>query len=432
MKLILIKSRITDLMLFTSAHGFPRMIRTNRILIKALWIIFLVITSGFCVYFLNKTIVDYLNYDVTTSITIVQEQFSKFPTISICSTLGSMNYSLDRFIFKCEFNEDLLTQSDLNDYFSTFEHPKYGRCYKFNSGTNMLGEKKDILETRQSGVKNGLVIDIRFDDFSINDFGELIVYFHNSSINSSHLYFMDSNGYYLSSGTFNFFLIDRIYDINLPEPYSDCLKDVATFKHNKTIIDFLASANSIYSQTLCLRLCTYLHLVEESGCGCEVNSLDQVPAKCSKQWNRQKKNYTLMDCSINFFNQFKKNSIYLKCGKYCPLECDSIKYRILPHSEAIPQLDGNISNSSRYTFNFYEFDTYADVRRRYISFAVNYEELQYTFIQREPKIEAYNLVSNIGGTFSLFLGVSFISFIELIEILLEIIYILFDKKLTRV
>jgi len=58
---------------------------------------------------------------------------------------------------------------------------------------------------------------------------------------------------------------------------------------------------------------------------------------------------------------------------------------------------------------------------------VFYEDLKYTLISQQPKLQFIDLISNIGGSLGLFVGISFISFLELFEILIEIIFIYFEK-----
>jgi hypothetical protein len=48
-------------------------------------------------------------------------------------------------------------------------------------------------------------------------------------------------------------------------------------------------------------------------------------------------------------------------------------------------------------------------------------------ISEKAKTEPYNFISNIGGTLGLFLGISFLSFIEILEIIYEIICFLNRK-----
>jgi hypothetical protein len=57
---------------------------------------------------------------------------------------------------------------------------------------------------------------------------------------------------------------------------------------------------------------------------------------------------------------------------------------------------------------------------------VYYQDLKYTLISEQPKVELFGLISNLGGILGLFIGFSFISLLELFELIAEFIYILFD------
>ena len=74
-----------------------------------------------------------------------------------------------------------------------------------------------------------------------------------------------------------------------------------------------------------------------------------------------------------------------------------------------------------------KFNQYEDVNKHFFGIRIHYNDLKYTFINQEIKIYTFNLISNIGGILGLFLGISFLSFIEILEILVESIYILYSK-----
>ena len=61
-----------------------------------------------------------------------------------------------------------------------------------------------------------------------------------------------------------------------------------------------------------------------------------------------------------------------------------------------------------------------EVNRNYIGIYVYYKDLTYTLISEAPNSEIFDLISNIGGLVGVFLGISFLSFVELIEILFEV------------
>jgi len=80
-----------------------------------------------------------------------------------------------------------------------------------------------------------------------------------------------------------------------------------------------------------------------------------------------------------------------------------------------------------YVYSFLpEFQTYENVSKTYYLINAYYEDSKYTLISQQPKIELFGLISNLGGILGLFIGFSFISCLELIEILAELIYVYFD------
>ena len=77
---------------------------------------------------------------------------------------------------------------------------------------------------------------------------------------------------------------------------------------------------------------------------------------------------------------------------------------------------------------FSNFETYEDVQKSYYSMAIFYKDMKYTLISEDENYVLADLVSNIGGILGVFIGISFLSFIEIFEILFEILSIIFFKK----
>ncbi len=59
--------------------------------------------------------------------------------------------------------------------------------------------------------------------------------------------------------------------------------------------------------------------------------------------------------------------------------------------------------------------------------SIYYAKKSYDLITQIPKMQAFDLVSSVGGTLSLFVGISFLTFVELIEIIMEIIIVYMEK-----
>ena len=178
------------------------------------------------------------------------------------------------------------------------------------------------------------------------------------------------------------------------------LKNVRTFPQNTTIIDYLNSTNVAYKQTNCLKLCYDIYYIKNNPCNCTNTKLGRVWEDCFEK--NEKLNLT--GCTyldkVNYFRELTAN----KCQQYCPLECDSVSYSVQQKSFLI------------------ENDMY---------FYVYFESLKYTSISQTSKLKGFDLFSNVGGILGLFIGVSFVSFFEICELFVEIVFIFFEKNASE-
>ena len=242
-----------------------------------------------------------------------------------------------------------------------------------------------LLKSTASGNQFGLSI-----TFNLQTNDSLILSINNST---KLPYTLFNSETFLSTGSRNEFKVSRTFTQNLPEPYNRCYKDVTEFPLNKTIINLILKANLAYTQRSCKDLYKNLYFLENNNCGC-VSSIEEVPILCNFKADLKAKL-----CFEKFLNDFFQNIIY---SNYCPLECDSFEYSIERFSTP---LKGNE-----------------------IKISVYYESLKYTLISQQPKTLLKDLIPNIGGILGLFIGISFLSFIEIIELFIEIILICFQKS----
>lgn len=73
-------------------------------------------------------------------------------------------------------------------------------------------------------------------------------------------------------------------------------------------------------------------------------------------------------------------------------------------------------------------DMQEKLKKKFVSLNVYYDDLSYTQIDESPKTEMVDLISNIGGTLGLFIGVNFFNFIEIVELFLQILFIIFKSE----
>jgi len=69
-----------------------------------------------------------------------------------------------------------------------------------------------------------------------------------------------------------------------------------------------------------------------------------------------------------------------------------------------------------------------DLKKSVYMVSIYFEDLKYTLISQQAKTNLMDLVSSIGGSLGLFMGASFLSLIDIIQIIFEVIYIQFDKN----
>ena len=69
-------------------HGMPNLMNTHRTVIRIMWAICILSSAGVGFYFSSNCVLDYLNFEVVSSISIINEQSLEFPTISLCSTVS--------------------------------------------------------------------------------------------------------------------------------------------------------------------------------------------------------------------------------------------------------------------------------------------------------------------------------------------------------
>ena len=110
-------------------------------------------------------------------------------------------------------------------------------------------------------------------------------------------------------------------------------------------------------------------------------------------------------CTWNYRSNFFERSVVDYCKEYCPLECDSVTY-----TSTVNQIPN--------TYN----------EKYQLQLRIFYKTLKYTLLTQYPKTDDFDLISNIGGILGLFIGCSFASFLELFEIVIEVIFIVFQKN----
>ena len=416
-----------------TTHGIPNVIRSKYIFAKIVWAILFLTAIGFSIYFLYNTVKEYLEFNVTTEVRLINVNELEFPVITICDRNMASNdegveYLRDLFnatgISFSDFNlnryYDYITKEYAFKYFypipikdrkrmsanigqmlragvygnaifdnyqlkeNDFEwifNPYFGNCYRFNTDSKMKS-KANIPCFLSMNLYSRLPFIFEFLDKKQSLFIQI------SSKKTNPFKYLD-DAVEIPTGVKSMLKISKSVFNKQKRPYSDCdlteddngnIEYPSTF--DRKYFDQIKTAGYEYSQSLCISFCQ----LDKIGNNCtfrasSINAPNNMDNFCpDTNINPFKDNSTI---SGLFSKYFYNLAIDEDCAKYCPKECKTEKYETF--------LTNSDLESSRSDF---------------IELRIHFDSISYLNYQESPSISVYNLVSNIGGVVGLLLGIS--------------------------
>jgi len=461
---------------FSSIHGFASIFRTKKIFMKVFWLMFFTISSTLCTWFTIQIFTQYLSYKVITNVKYVNEIPAEFPRITICNKnplvsiygyqltadiyqrlYGSnlddkkdstnlddllekvklavnnkkyskeekqqWGHSFNQMFLKCTFSEAPCNESDFEWMYS----PDYGNCYVFNSG------KISMKKVYNAGSKYGLNLDLfvgmhepweKFYDST----GAVLM------INNQTYVSKKSNEILVSTGVQTKISISRTHVYQKPAPYSECSFDAHTKGFISPMYDSLINAKYSYSQQDCIYQCLQ-HEIETE---CDCFNPEFIPLlkefSCFDSNNHTKTLKNIL-CYKNVTESFFKN-VTGKCKQMCPLECHRAFYThasLVSDSLSRKKVELDYANNTILTKTLRDLSL-DKLKQSIVKLSIFYDELRYTEIVESERMTLVDLLSGLGGVLGLFLGASLLSFLEIAEIIAELLMALFckNKKSTKV
>jgi len=400
-KLENIIEKITEICSVSTIHGIPNFLKSQRFLIKSIWLISTLISTGVCLWFTCDSILNYYEYPITTSINIKYQSPTPFPTISMCSkywadpNIYNSKTNIKETIISCNLFWTIDCKKDAENYFVWYYDDLLFNCIRFNSGRNASGHSVPILNSTAGGYDDGLKIEI-------NASAGLAIWVHEPSTPPKNKWWINRNGNMniALQGLETHFVFEKVIDKKQTNPYNKCLEDVELFQKNQTIIDYINSLNRTLNRDLCVDISFAIDYIEKNPCNCTTDNvtLSDLWEKCVAKGSKYSVIKKTDECSIKYYRDVFLSQLV---NIYCPQECETTSYVV---------------------------DTKLFGTANKVKFAAYYKDLKYTVINQNPDILLNDLISNIGGIIGVFLGISFLSFIEIIELTFEILIILFEVK----
>jgi hypothetical protein len=380
-----IKEKAIEIALASTSHGLPSVFRTDKICLKLMWLCLFIFGTSFGVYTVIETIKTYLNYEIVTNIQVINEIPTAFPAVTFYFLKNTKFNLLNNSILKCTFNR---IACNSNDFHLNQDNQGY-TSFTYKNQTSYLG-----------GSSYGLDLKLNLENIPINtrtyssESDGIRIIIHNSTYDPTYYGGEALNGFNVAPGFNHLISIKRTFSYKLGEPYNNCLKDVKSIdSYDSDLFRYIIqSTNYSYRQTDCFNYCMGRELYKSMNISNKIDHFTNVFAKSGSN----------ISTLIQTYLRLLKKGITSICGNDCPLECDSIEY------ETSLSFNKFLTNNSDNIVNFNLF----------------YSSLDYTMIDQIGKMNGFDLISNIGGNLGLFIGISFLSFAELIELFIEIIYII--------
>ena len=122
-----------------------------------------------------------------------------------------------------------------------------------------------------------------------------------------------------------------------------------------------------------------------------------------------------------------------ECNELCPLECDKMIFSTVysQSNHFTKEYDKSMMKREIILNKFSSNNSGIDeenLERSILRMSIFYDSLSLIEVTEYPSFSLLDLISNMGGTIGLFLGMSVLSFIEIVEIVYEMLIFLIRKK----
>ena len=243
--------------------------------------------------------------------------------------------------------------------------------------------------------------------------------------------------YFVSSGYGANIQVSRWQHQEQTVPYGTCIVQSDNSLGSNTISDYTyfyqtLQTNYNYHPSVCLDFC--FQALTNSQCG------------CSNYWiNVNNTGYdwcltsTQRTCADNLFANTYMSGTYIStnCAPKCPSDCEfselhtKVSYYNYPPSSVYVEkrLQHNASMVSRFSG---QTDFSSSLISNMAKITVYYEDFGYMEVMETPKYSVFTFLGELGGDMHLFLGMSVVSCIELVELVFRGLMIACTEDPTQV
>lgn len=328
-------------------------------------------------------------------------------------TRKKMGHQLGEFVQYASFAK---RQQKTSKYFKQFTTSDFGNCYTIDNS-----RFKSWRSGPETGIKLTLYLEVDeyVESFS-SGYGVRIVFHEPGTFPMP-----TEEGLTLSPGYETSIGLRAINVTRLGEPYGECTVSGSERFRNKY--------NMTYSKTACLEFCRIENVI--SRCSCIPIDAPDIDFGANASVCQSKEELCVFEVEM----MFEDGSLTCDCINPCSefVYAKTISGRVWPHRDYLEKVlmkdmcKKNLTSLEkacrqvRSDTEEFDFERY---RNNFVRLIIYFEDLNYQKITEEPFYSTVRFICDIGGAMGLFIGVSLLSLFEVLQLILEIVLYLVQRK----
>ncbi|CAF0925314.1 unnamed protein product [Rotaria sp. Silwood1] len=462
------RSIIRDFAINTTMHGLPKVLNSEHIYSRIFWAISFAIFTVFMLYFIVRTILTYLQYPTQTNVSADIEWPQDFPAVSICNvasfrydqfigpflnytnalnltyenitdvlspvrirnfiqykvnrheSITQYSFSLHSMLYQCLYNYMPCSSTDFVPFISSV----YGLCFTFNA--KMKNSSVSVRYGNQYGGFGQLdlafyVHSQQYVPYFVDSIGMVGLVHDNSQIP-----FMNPNGIGLAPGRKHKLSFRKKTNFFLSSPYTSCTNNIPLSM--KVMLNEYNGADYGYSQLLCYELCIQAYAYEQCGCiDPYLWNIRYIVVPGTKNIILAPLCNSTNPCYHQVTDTLMASSfIETKCPD-CTSQCSLISFPLQISSFTAP-LEWQVNGIKAFVVNSSvplpldwstAWRTY--IQNNYVAVSIVREAGVVDNNRQQAQMTLGDIFSKVGGLTGLWIGLSFLSMMEFIEMLCRLI-----------
>ncbi|XP_048380577.1 amiloride-sensitive sodium channel subunit alpha-like isoform X1 [Stegostoma tigrinum] len=303
---------------------------------------------------------------------------------------------MGEFVQDCRFNGFACRES----FDKSFHHPVYGNCYTFN-GINSSSQ----WESSKAGKDHGLSLVLRIEQNNSIPFLSTAAGARMMVHDRGRSPFMEDGGFDIRPGLETSVSMRKEVVSRLGGPYSDCTENGSDVRVRNLY-------KSDYTQQTCVRSCFQLTMV--SRCGC---AYYYYPLPAGAEYCNYNKHIAWGHCYYRLAQEFTDD--VLGCFKTCRKPCKQTEYQMTAGYANWPSK--NSMSWMNPLFQKKNHSTPSNSRKELAKLNLFFRELNYKSMRETPAMPVALMLANLGSQWSLWLGSSVMSVLEMVELAFDLI-----------